>query len=135
MPAPPPSDRSLEDAVLGLSGIVGFLALPMLLAYGRLLVEVLERRGGLAARPGPSGKGIAKAAVWTFVFAFFAYAWVRAAADLRDLRLEAPVLALSLRGVAFGAVVYVVYSLGLSVLRRRGEHRRWERRIGGSRLQ
>ncbi len=134
VPVEPPPHVRLEDAVAGLSGIVGFWALPTLLSYVRLLLEVLERRGGLSAGRGVSSVRLAKAAVLTVVTAFFAYAWVRAATDLRDLQLEAPVLGPSLQGAVVGAAVYLVYSAGLSVLRRRGEHRRWERRLRGPRL-
>lgn len=124
------STEHLRDAVAGLAGLVGFVLVPALASWAKVALQMLERdRVGLG-RPGHvSGLVASRAAGWSVLLLFFTFTAMRAAQDLRQLQLEAPVLALGLRGAAAGLVMYVLVSAALSLLRRDRAHRRAARKM------
>jgi hypothetical protein len=108
----------LELAVSGLSGLVGTLMLPALGAWLRVLLQWIESdRSGLGKQPRLSGLQILRAVLTSFALFFFIVALGRAAAELREIRVEAPVFASIVTGVAVGVVVWALYAAGISTLK------------------
>ncbi|MFO7567590.1 MAG: hypothetical protein R6X02_33410 [Enhygromyxa sp.] len=107
----------LELAVAGLSGLVGALMLPALGSWLRVLLQWIESdRSGLGKQPRLSGLRIVRAVVTTFALLFFMVALARAAAELREIRIEAPVFASIFTGVIVGVIVWAIYAAGISAL-------------------
>jgi hypothetical protein len=126
----PPSTERLRDAVLGLSGFVGAALVPMLAAWGRLLLDVAESdRASLGKGRGPTSGSVARVVGLTALSAFLAFTTVRAASDLRAVQLEAPVLGMSLQGLAAGVLLWAAYAAAWSFFRRGSAVRRHERRF------
>lgn len=125
--------EQLRLAVPGLAGLAGFLLFPTLGSWVRLLLEVIEwnNRPGIGRPRRISGVGMLRAATFTLALAFFVLTMLRAAGDLRDIQLEAPVVGPLLQGVFVGIGFWSVYALALSALRADGRRRRTERRVGG----
>ena len=124
--------EQLRLAVPGLAGIAGMLLFPMLGAWLRLLMEFLEwNRPGLTRPKRISGLALLRAVLLTILLAFFVLTLFRAAGDLRDLQVEAPVVGPSIQGIVAGVALWAVYALGLSALRREAHRRSNERRVGG----
>ncbi len=108
----------LELAVSGLSGLVGCLMLPALGAWLRVLLQWIESdRSGLGKQPRLSGLQIIRAVATSFALFFFIVALGRAAAELREIRVEAPVFAEIVTGVAVGIAFWAVYAAGFSTLK------------------
>lgn len=143
--------EQLRQAVPGLAGLAGLLLFPALGAWLRLLLEVIawnepysglprsahpgrysSRRSGTARPRRISGITMIRAAVFTLMLAFFLLTLLRAAGELREIHVEAPVVGPSLQGMAVGIAFWAVYALGLSALRADGRRRRTERRVGSS---
>jgi hypothetical protein len=126
------SVEHLRNAVPGLAGATGFLLLPMLGAWLRLLVEILEwGRAGIARPRRLSGVGFLKAAGLSVIWVFFLFTTVRAAGELREIQIEAPVVGSSLRGMFVGIGLWTIYGLGISVLRSGARQRMVEKRMRG----
>jgi hypothetical protein len=107
----------LELAVAGLSGLVGALMLPALGAWLRVLLQWIESdRSGLGRQPRLSGLRIVRAVVTTFALLFFMVALARAAGELREIRMEAPVFASIVTGLAVGVALWALYAAGISAL-------------------
>jgi hypothetical protein len=124
--------EQLRQAVPGLAGITGFLLFPMLGAWARLLLQVIEwGRPGINRTQRISGVGVLRAMGITLLFVFFLFTAVRAAGELRSIQAEAPVVSGVLQGMGVGVVFWAVYALGLSALRADLQRRRTERRMGG----
>jgi hypothetical protein len=107
----------LELAVSGLSGLVGTLLLPAVGAWLRVLLQWIESdRSGLGKQPRLSGFQIIRAVATSFALFFFIIALGRAAAELREIRMEAPVFASIVTGVAVGIGFWALYAAGISTL-------------------
>lgn len=117
----------LALAVSGISGIVGFLVLPMFGAWLRILLRWLDAdEASLNAPPRLRGTAIARALGLSFLVGFFLVALARAASELREIRIEAPVFGGIVWGVVVGGVLWAVYAIGVNTLR--GD-------LGGNRTQ
>lgn len=128
----PMSTERLRQAVAGLGGISGALLLPMLSAWLRLLIQLLEPdRSGLGNQPRLSGLAVARALLLTLAFGFIVMNWQQAASELRQVQAEAPVFGSTLTGFAVGLGLWMVYALGLGALRADWQRARTSRRIGG----
>src|SRR5690606_25308944 len=120
----------LELAVAGLSGLVGVLLLPAFGAWLRVLLQWIESdRSGLGRQPRLSGLQILRAVVTSFGLLFFIVALGRAAAELREVRVEAPVFAAIVTGLVSGVAFWAVYAAGLSTLRADYQRAKQTRRI------
>lgn len=120
----------LELAVAGLSGLVGVLLLPAFGAWVRVLLQWIESdRSGLGRAPRLSGFRILRAAITSFALLFFILALGRAAAELRELRVEAPVFAAIVTGLMTGVAFWAVYAVGFSTLRADYQRAKQTRRI------
>jgi hypothetical protein len=109
----------LELAVSGLSGFVGFLLLPTLGAWLRLVLQWLESGyAALGRSPRLSGRGLLIALGLSVTLVFFMFCLGRGAGELREVRLEAPVFATTLTGIVAGISVWVAYFVGWRWLRR-----------------
>ena len=107
----------LELAVSGLSGLVGALLLPAIGAWLRVLLQWIESdRSGLGKQPKLSGLQVLRAVLTTFALLFFFVALGRAAGELREVRVEAPVFAAIITGVVVGVAFWAVYAAGISAL-------------------
>lgn len=126
-----PAER-LSDAVIGLAGLVGFLIVPTLSAWLRLLLRFLEGESlGLGRRRRLSSLSLLRALSLTALAAFLAVQWQRAGGELRELRYEAAVLGPSLQGAIIGLGLSLLYSLGWRLLRADLTRARTRRRLGG----
>ncbi len=112
------SSRELQLAVSGLSGIVGFLLIPTVGRWIRLLLGWLESdRSALGNPKRISGVALLSAMALTFLMAFFLIALGKAAGDLREIRVEAPVFITTLKGAFVGIAIWVFYAVVTSSLR------------------
>ena len=126
------SVEHLRNAVPGLAGVTGFLLLPMLGSWLRLLLEILEwGQSGIGRPRRLSGLGAIKAVLLSLVWGFFLLTTVRAAGELREIQIEAPVLGSAIRGVLVGMGLWTVYGVGISVLRAGARQRLLENRMRG----
>jgi hypothetical protein len=120
----------LELAVSGLSGLVGTLLLPAIGAWVRVLLQWIESdRSGLGRQPRLSGLQILRAIVTSFALFFFIVALGRAAAELREVRVEAPVFAAIVTGLVVGIVFWAIYAAGISALKSDYQRAKQTRRI------
>ena len=120
----------LELAVSGLSGLVGTLTLPAIGAWLRVLLQWIESdRSGLGKQPRLSGVQIVRAVGTTFAALFSMLALGRAAAELREIRVEAPVFASIVTGLFVGIVFWAIYALGVSALKADYQRAKQTRRI------
>lgn len=120
----------LELAVSGLSGLVGALLLPAIAAWLRVLLQWIESdRSGLGRQPRLSGLQIVRALATSFALFFFIVALGRAAGELREVRVEAPVFAAIATGAVVGGAIWAVYAAGLSALRADYQRAKQTRRI------
>jgi len=121
-----PKPDELALAVSGLAGIVGFLVLPALGAWLRLLLRWLESdRSGMGPRRPIFGFGLLRAVSVSILLAFFFVSLVRSAGDLREARAEAPVFGSAATGLFVGMVAWVLLALGVSALRKDWRRRRY----------
>jgi hypothetical protein len=128
----PLSTERLRQAVAGLGGIAGALLLPMLSAWLRLLMQLLEPdHSGLGRQQRLSGLAVAWALVVTLAFGFIVMNWQQAASELRQVQAEAPIFGATLTSFAVGLGLWLVYAIGLSALRADWQRARTSRRIGG----
>lgn len=120
----------LQLAVSGLSGLVGALLMPALGAWLRVLLQWIESdRSGLGKQPKLSGLQLLRAVGTTFALLFFFVALGRAAAELREIRVEAPVFAAIATGVAVGVAFWAIYAAGISALKSDYRRAKQTRRI------
>jgi hypothetical protein len=120
----------LELAVSGLSGLVGALLMPALGSWLRVLLQWIEYdRSGLGRQIRVSGMRVLWAVTATFAVLFFMAALARAASELREVRVEAPVFASILTGVFVGIVMWAIYAAGVTALRADYRRARQTRRI------
>lgn len=120
----------LELAVAGLSGLVGMLLLPAIAAWLRVLLQWIESdRSGLGRQPRLSGLQVLWAMTSSFALFFFIVALGRAAAELREIRVEAPVFAAIVTGVLAGVAFWAIYAAGISTLESDYKRAKQTRRI------
>ncbi len=120
----------LELAVAGLSGLVGTLLFPALGAWVRVLLQWIESdRSGLGRQARLSWLQIVRAVSNSFLLLFFMLALGRAAAELRAVRVEAPVFAAIITGVLIGVAFWAIYAAGVSTLRADYQRAKQTRRI------
>lgn len=115
----------LELAVSGLAGILGALLLPTIAAWLRVLFSWLESGyAALGRNPRLSGRWAALAAVLSVLSVFVLFCLGRAASELRELRVEAPVLATIVFGIFVGFAMSAAYSVAYRMFRRDWNRRR-----------
>lgn len=132
LPGPAITAERLSDAVAGLAGLVGFSLVPMLSAWLRLLLSFLESEGlGLGRRRRFAGLTLLRSILLSVIVIFLAINWQRAAGELREVRLEAPIVGPTLAGLAIGGVFWLLYALGLRLIRSDWRRARTRRRLGG----
>ncbi len=120
----------LELAVSGLAGLVGALLLPTLGSWLRVLLQWIESdRSGLGKQPRLSGFQLVQAVGTSFALMFFFVALGRAAGELREVRVEAPVFAAIATGVVIGVVFWAIYAAGVSALKVDYQRAKQTRRI------
>ena len=120
----------LELAVSSLSGLVGAQLLPAIGAWLRVLLQWIESdRSGLGKQPKLSGLQVLRAVLTTFALLFFFVALGRAAGELREVRVEAPVFAAIITGVVVGVAFWAVYAAGISALQADYQRAKQTRRI------
>ena len=126
------SAERLGDAVVGLAGLVGFLLIPALGAWLRVLLRFLEGESlGLGRRRRLSSLAALQALSLTALTAFLAVQWQKAGGELRELRFEAAIAGPSLRGAGVGLGFWLLYAVGLRILRADLARARTRRRLGG----
>lgn len=112
------SPDELELAVSGLSSWLGIFLMWMMSSWIRMLLDWVDADGsGLTQRNPLSGTALLRSLMLTGAFGFFLLALLKAAGQLRQLRVEAPVFALTVWGLLLGLVLWLVYAVGLSLLR------------------
>jgi len=120
----------LELAVSGLAGLVGALLMPALGSWLRVLLQWIEYdRSGLGQQIRVSGVRVFWAFSASFAVLFFMAALARAAGELREVRIEAPVFASILTGVFVGVVMWAIYAAGISALQADYHRAKQTRRI------
>ncbi|MGB1015707.1 MAG: hypothetical protein ACPG4T_16335 [Nannocystaceae bacterium] len=129
---PPMSAERLGEAVAGLSGLVGFVVIPMFAAWTRLLLRMLETdpRTSLGRRRGVPTTALLQAMGVTLLFVFIVANWQSAGSELRELRREAAVVGPSLAGLGIGVLLWSIYAVALRVLRADYLRHRAARRMG-----
>jgi hypothetical protein len=104
--------------------------MPALGAWLRVLLQWIESdRSGLGKQPKLSGLQLLRAVGTTFALLFFFVALGRAAAELREIRVEAPVFAAIATGVAIGVAFWAIYAAGISALKSDYQRAKQTRRI------
>jgi len=132
LPGPAITAERLSDAVAGLAGLIGFSLVPMLSAWLRLLLSFLESEGlGLGRRRRFAGLTLLRSILLSVIVIFLAINWQRAAGELREVRLEAPIVGPTLAGLAIGGVFWLIYAFGLRLIRSDWRRARTRRRLGG----
>ncbi len=126
------SAERLQEAVAGLSGLAGFLLIPMLAAWVRLLLRMLETdpRQALNARRGVPTTALARALLISLLLAFVLSNWQSAGVELRELRREAAVLGPTLGGIGVGLLMWGIYAVAFRLLRADYLRHRAARRMG-----
>lgn len=120
----------LELAVSGLAGLVGALLMPALGSWLRVLLQWIESdRSGLGRQVRVSPGRVVWAVASSFAALFFMAALARAAGELREVRVEAPVFAAILTGVFAGIAMWAIYAAGVSALRADYHRAKQTRRI------
>lgn len=115
----------LELAVAGLAGILGALVLPTVAVWIRLLLQWLESGyAALGRNPRVSGRRVLAALLLTLVFVFTLFCLGRAASELREVRVEAPVLAKIVLSALAGFSLCAGYTLAWRAFRRDLRRRR-----------
>jgi len=122
----------LALAVSGLAGLIGFLALPAFGAWLRLILDWFEEdRTGLGRpRARFSGSRFVLATGLTFVLGLFVVVLVRAAGQLRAIRVEAPIVVPTITSIAVGVSLWAVYAIGVGILRAEWRRMRLHSRPG-----
>ena len=119
MPETLATPDELELAVSGLAGILGALLLPTVAAWLRLLSQWLESGyAALGRNPRISGRGVLIAFASSIATLFVLFCLGRATTELRELRVEAPVVAQIVFGVAIGLVLGGLYMVAWVSFRR-----------------
>ncbi len=108
----------LRLAVPGLVGIAGFLLIPTVAAWFKLMLAISrwETVGVLGPRP-PAGLTALKALSLSTCVVFFCGMALQAASELRDIMVEAPVIGSSVTALAIGMAMWTLYAAGISALR------------------
>jgi hypothetical protein len=122
----------LALAVSGLAGLIGFLALPTFGAWLRLVLDWFEEdRTGLGRpRARFSGSRFVLATTLTFALGMLVVTLVRAAGQLRAIRVEAPIVVPTVTSIAIGLAFWAVYAIGLGILRAEWQRSRLQSRPG-----
>jgi hypothetical protein len=109
----------LELAVSGLSGILGAMLLPTIAAWLRLLSQWLESGyAALGRNPRISGRWVLFALGSSATVLFVLFCLGRATTELREVRVEAPVVAQIFVGMTTGLTVGAVYLVAWVTFRR-----------------
>ena len=120
----------LQEAVSGLAGLVGLMLMPTIAAWLRLLLQWLESdRSGLGRNQRFSGMSALRAILYTCLLGFLGVSQIRAAAQLRQHQLEAPVFTSTITGIAVGVAFWALYALALRTVTRDWRSARQRRRI------
>ena len=125
MPESLATPDELELAVSGLAGILGAMLLPTIAAWLRLLSQWLESGyAALGRNPRISGRGVLVALGSSVVVLFVLFCLGRATTELRELRVEAPVVAQIFMGITAGLVLGGLYMVAWVSFRRGVARRR-----------
>ena len=125
MPESLATPDDLELAVSGLSGILGAMLLPTIGAGLRLLSQWLESGyAALGRNPRISGRWVLFALFLSIALLFVLFCLGRATTELREVRVEAPVVAQILVGLFSGLALSAVYLVAWVSLRRDMARRR-----------
>jgi len=104
--------------------------MPALGSWLRVLLQWIEYdRSGLGQQIRVSGVRVFWAFSASFAVLFFMAALARAAGELREVRIEAPVFASILTGVFVGVVMWAIYAAGISALQADYHRAKQTRRI------
>jgi hypothetical protein len=115
----------LELAVSGLAGILGAILLPTVAAWLRLLSQWLESGyAALGRNPRISGRGVLFALGSSALLLFVLFCLGRATTELRELRVEAPVVAQIVLGIIIGITLGGLYMVAWVSFRRGVARRR-----------
>lgn len=115
----------LELAVSGLAGILGAIVVPTAIAWIRVLFQWLESGyAALGRNPRLSGRWTLLSVGLSFTTLFVLFCLGRAASELREVRVEAPVFAKVAVGIIVGLGLCAVYTLIYRVFRRDVQRRR-----------
>lgn len=129
------SPQQLDLAISGLAGIAGWLLLPTIAAWLRFFVRWLDAdRSALSARRRWTGSGLLRAGGYSLLFMFVLASLLRAAGELREVRVEAPIFADTVTAAVVGMGLWSVFALIMRVLLRDLRRTRHERRYGSVRL-
>lgn len=119
MPETLATPDELELAVSGLAGILGAMLLPTVAAWLRLLSQWLESGyAALGRNPRISGRWVLFTLASSAAVLFIMFCLGRATTELRELRVEAPVVAQIFVGLAAGLVVGTIYMVAWVSFRR-----------------
>lgn len=115
----------LELAVSGLAGLLGALLLPTVSAWLRVLFVWLESGyAALGRNPRLSGRWALLAAGLSLASLFTLFCLGRAASELRELRVEAPILATITVSIVVGFAMCAAYTVSYRMFRRDVSRRR-----------
>ena len=129
------SPQQLDLAISGLAGIAGWLLLPTVTAWLRFFVRWLDAdRSALSARRRWTGSGLLRAGGYSVVFVFVLASLLRAAGELREVRVEAPIFGDTVSAAAVGMAFWGTFVVITRVLLRDYRRARHERRYGSFRL-
>jgi len=109
----------LELAVSGLSGILGAMLLPTIGAWLRLLSQWLESGyAALGRNPRISGRWVLFALLSSVALLFVLFCLGRSTTELREVRVEAPVVAQIFVGMTVGLTISAAYLVAWVTFRR-----------------
>ena len=129
------SPQQLDLAISGLAGLAGWFLVPTVASWVRLFVRWVDAgRSALSARRRWSGSGLLRAAGNSSLLIFVSASLLRAAGELREVRVETPMFADIVTAAMIGMGLWTVFTLVVRVLLSDLRRARHARRYGSMRL-